>query len=135
MNAFAPKPVPRREGLNGEFYAHIAKGELRFQRCKDCRTWRHMPRHTCAHCGSSRWKWEQSAGLGRLYSWTVTHRSFHPAFDGDVPYAVAVVEMDEGVRLVSRIEGASTDAYRLGMRLQVQFTAQNAVAIPIFAPV
>src|SRR5262245_9871133 len=101
MTAEAPRVVPSPDGLNAEFYAECAKGRLSFQRCDDCRTWRHPPRVMCAACGSWNWHWQPSSGLGRIYTWTVTHQAMHPAFAGDTPYAVVVVELDEGVRVVS----------------------------------
>lgn len=128
------KPVPRRDGLNGEYYDHAGHGDLRFQRCGDCGTWRHMPRYTCASCGSASWSWEKSSGRGTLYSWTVTHRSFHPGFNQDVPYAVVVVEMEEGVRVVSQIEGIEPSAYRLGMKLAAVFAQRDDVSLPVFKP-
>lgn len=127
-----PKPVPRGDGLNGEFYAHAANGELRFQRCDDCATWRHMPRHTCAQCGSAKWHWALSSGRGTLYSWTVTHRSFHPGFNEDLPYAIAIVEMEEGVRIVSQIQDLQNEDYRLGLPLKVGFVERGEFTLPIF---
>lgn len=129
-----PKPLPRRDGMNGEYYGHAGKGELRFQRCGDCGTWRHMPRHTCAQCGSAKWSWEKSSGRGTLYSWTTTHRSFHPGFNDEVPYAVVVVEMEEGVRIVSQIEGVAPEALKLGMKLKARFDQRDGVALPVFKP-
>ena len=63
--------LPSTVGLNGEFYAFLAHGELRLQRCTACGTWRHPPRYRCAHCGSHRVAWEPASGRGRVYSWTV----------------------------------------------------------------
>ena len=96
------KPLPKPEGLNAEFYAHCARRELRFQRC-DCGLWRHPPRVLCAACGSERWHWALASGRGRVFTWTVTHQALHPAYADDVPYALLVVEMDEGVRMVSTL--------------------------------
>jgi len=128
------KPVPRGDGLNGEFYAYAAKLELRFQRCDDCGAWRHMPRYTCAVCGSSKWAWALSSGRGKLYSWTVTHRSFHPAFNDDVPYGVAVVELEEGVRMVSHIEELPLSEYSLDRSLRVTFRQRGDSVLPVFVP-
>jgi hypothetical protein len=130
----APKPAPRGDGLNGEFYAYAAKQELRFQRCDDCRAWRHMPRYTCAACGSSKWSWALSSGRGKLYSWTVTHRSFHPAFNDDVPYGVAVVELEEGLRMVSHIEELPLSDYSLDRSLRVAFRQRGDFVLPVFVP-
>jgi hypothetical protein len=54
------KPLPRGEDISGEFYQFCQQHELRFQRCQDCGTWRHMPRESCAACGSFNWSWERS---------------------------------------------------------------------------
>jgi uncharacterized OB-fold protein len=94
-----PSPV----GPNAEFYAFCARGELRVQRCASCGTWRHPPRHVCAACGSTAASWEPVSGRGRVFTWTVTHRPVDPAFEP--PYAVVVVELDEGPRLVGNLRG------------------------------
>jgi uncharacterized OB-fold protein len=90
--------VPSPVGPNAEFYAFLARGELRLQRCAQCGAFRHPPRHRCAACGSLDATWEPVSGRGRLFSWTVTHRPVDPAFTP--PYVVAVVELEEGPRLV-----------------------------------
>jgi len=96
--------LPSTDGLNGEFYARASDtGRLHFQRCSDCGAWRHPPRFRCAACGSGAWSWAPSTGRGRVFSWTVTHRPLDPAFAGELPYAVLVVEMEEGVRVVGNL--------------------------------
>jgi len=130
----ATKPTPRGDGLNGEFYGHAANHELRFQRCDECGTWRHMPRYTCAACGSAKWHWALSSGRGKLYSWTITHRSFHPGFDEDVPYGVAVIEMDEGIRIVSQIESLAPSDYQIGLPVKVAFIRRGDFVLPVFVP-
>lgn len=90
--------VPSPVGPNAEFYAFLARGELRLQRCSACGAFRHPPRHRCAQCGSLDATWQPVSGRGRLFSWTVTHRPVDPAFTP--PYVVAVVELEEGPRLV-----------------------------------
>jgi uncharacterized OB-fold protein len=123
------KPVPRGDGLNGEFYAYCARGELRLQKCGGCGAWRHMPRHSCAECGSDQWSWERSSGRGTVYTWTVCRRAFHPAFEKDLPYAVAVVAMEEGPRVVAEIVDLAPDRLRLEMPVEVVFekVAENVV--------
>jgi uncharacterized protein len=97
--------IPAPIGLNAEFYALAAHGTLHFQRCEKCGTWRHPPRFRCAGCGSERWVWQPSTGRGRIFTWTVTHQVVDPAFAAEVPYAVVVAEMDEGVRVVGTTLG------------------------------
>ncbi|MEE8581012.1 MAG: OB-fold domain-containing protein [Myxococcota bacterium] len=130
-----PKPVLDPSGLNAEFYERCAAGTLCFQRCRDCGTWRHIPRIMCAKCASPSWEWTPSSGRGRIYSWTVTHQAPHPAFAAETPYAVVVVEMEEGVRLVSRLRGLPPDAIELDLPVEVEFEKlSESVALPIFHP-
>lgn len=116
-----PKPVPRRDGLHDQFYEFVNQRELRFQRCANCDTWRHMPRESCEHCGSFDWKWQASSGKATLFTWTTIHRALHPAFADDVPYTSVVVEMEEGVRLVSKLEDVPDDELAVGLPLLVEF--------------
>jgi uncharacterized OB-fold protein len=74
--------------------------------------------------------------LAALYTWTVVHQALHPAFSSEVPYALLVVEMDEGPRLVSRLSGGPLERLTLGMRLRVEFRAvDDDVVLPWFRPV
>ena len=135
MSATPPtKPVPRPEGLNAEFYAHCARRELRFQRC-ECGVWRHPPRVLCAACGSDAWEWARAGGRGRIFTWTVTHQALHPAYAHDVPYALIVVEMDEGVRIVSSLLELDPAELELDLRVEVVFEARSdTIALPCFRP-
>ena len=127
---------PRPVGLHAEFYEYCAKGELRFQRCVGCRAWRHLPRVMCAKCGSPRWHWERASGHGRIFSWTVTHRPPHPALAAEVPYAAVVVEMEEGVRLVSRLRGLAPEKVELELPVEVEFEElSDGFTLPVFRPV
>lgn len=120
MNGTA-KPLPELSGHAGEFYGFCRKGELRFQRCSGCGTWRHVPRELCASCGGWAWTWARSSGCGSVFSWIVVGRALHPAFEGDTPYAPVVVELDEGVRLLSTMVDVAPDALEIGMRVEVVF--------------
>lgn len=125
-------PLPAMQGLTGEFYEWCRKGELRFQRC-ECGTWRHVPRETCARCGSFTWEWARASGRGRVFTWTVAVRPMHPAFANDAPYAPVVVEMEEGVRLVSQVVDCPPDALAIDMPVTVVFEAvSDAVTLPRF---
>ena len=77
--ATMPRPLPALAGSTQEFYEWCRKGELRFQRCDACGTWRHVPREICARCGSAAWSWTRSSGRGRVFTWTVAARAMHPA--------------------------------------------------------
>ena len=129
------KLIPAPDGLNAEFYAHCAAGELRFQRCTACATWRHPPRFVCPACGSAEWTWQPASGRGQVFSWTVTHRAVDPALASAVPYAVVVVELDEGVRLVGNIAGDEQAVLGIGRPVVVDLDRRSdTVALVDFRP-
>jgi len=127
------KPLPLMRGFTEQFYEHCRNGELRFQRCNACGKWRHVPRYTCAGCGSWDWEWAPSSGRGRVFSWTVVRRPMHPDFAEEVPYAPAIIEMEEGVRLVSWVVDCPPEEIRTGMPVEVLFEAVTPeVTLPKF---
>jgi uncharacterized OB-fold protein len=127
------KPLPELEGFSGDFYGFCKSGELRFQRCADCGAWRHVPRELCAECGSWSWSWERSSGKGQVFTWTVVGRALHPAFGDSVPYAPVVVEMEEGVRLLSEVVDCAPDALEIGMPVEVLFDpVTDEISLPRF---
>lgn len=134
--ATPPKPLPSLSGVNGEFHRRLAAtGELAFQRCDDCRLLRHPPRIACARCGSTAASFAPSRGLGRVYTWTVTHQAMHPAFAADVPYAVVVTELEEGVRIVTGIREMAPEDLRLELPVEVVLErASDQVVLPWVRP-
>ncbi len=127
------KPLPKPEGLNADFYRECANGRLCFQRCDDCGSWRHLPRYLCASCGSAAFRWTESSGRGRIFSWTVTHQAAHPAFAADTPFAIVVVEMEEGVRLVSDLPGVPLDSLAIDLPVEVFLESRSSeIGLPHF---
>jgi uncharacterized OB-fold protein len=97
------KPRPSPGWDNADFWEATARGELRFQRCVDCGTWRHYPRPICPECFSKEFRWELSSGRGRVYTWTVAHGPTLAAFQDELPYNLIDVLMDEGVHFQSQL--------------------------------
>ena len=129
------KPLPRGEDMHGEFYQFCKQHELRFQRCQACGAWRHMPRESCAACGSFNWSWERSSGQGQVFSWTVVYRALHPGFTPDVPYATVIIELAEGVRMVSCVLDLDPEQLRVGLPVAVVFNdVTPEVTLPKFRP-
>jgi len=127
------KQLPLMEGTTGEFYQHCKNHELRFQRCTQCGTWRHVPRDMCAQCGSWAWEWAKSSGRGKLYTWTVVTFPMHPGFAEEVPYAVTLIEMEEGPRIVSRVIDVLPKDLRKDMSVEVIFDeVTHEVTLPKF---
>lgn len=121
MTQESKKPMPLMDGTTKEFYEYCRQHELRFQRCKHCGRWRHVPRPMCSACGSWEWEWAQSSGRGKVFTWTVVRRPMHPAFAEAPPYAPVVVELDEGVRMVTWIVNCPPDEIRAGMPVEVVY--------------
>lgn len=121
------------QSLTTAFYAWCRAGELRFQRCTGCGRWRHVPRPMCPHCGSWQFEWARSGGRGRVLAWTVVRRPMHPAF-ATVPYAPAIIELEEGVRMVSVVVDRPPEALRRGLPVSVVFDAvTDEVTLPKFS--
>jgi uncharacterized OB-fold protein len=109
------------KGTGDEFYSWCARGELRLRRCKACGEWCHVPRLICPSCAANTWSWERVRGTGRIFTWTVVRRAMHPAFVDDVPYAVVVVALDEGPRIVSRMVDCPPEELVMDMPVEVVF--------------
>ncbi len=125
--------IPAPIGPNAEFYAFCARGELHLQRCDACGAFRHPPRHRCAHCGSAEARWEPASGRGRVFTWTITHRAVDPAFTP--PYAVVVVELEEGPRLVGSLRGLEPERLALDLPMVVEIEpVSDSVGLIWFRP-
>jgi uncharacterized OB-fold protein len=127
-----PAPVPSL--FSAPYWDGCAVGELRFARCHHCgQAVADAPR-ICWRCHHRELRWEVSAGRGRLYSWTIVWRPQTPEFE--VPYAVAVVTLDEGVEVVSSVVGCEPGDLVEGMALDVEFhPISETLMLPYFRPV
>ena len=128
-----PRPLPHPVGLTADWYGFVARGEVRFQRCRGCGRWRHPPRLLCADCGSPEFDWASVSGDGHLFSWTVTHQPLHPQFAGVTPYVIALVELDEGVRVVCAGRDLDPEALELDAPMRVVAEPVNAEIGLLFA--
>ncbi len=128
------RPLPEPTPETAHFWEGTRAGELRLQRCQDCGHVYFPPRPFCPSCSSRNVEVFKASGRGRLASYVINERP-HPAFDG--PYAIALVELEEGVRLMSNIVGCeqTPEALVLDMPLEVTFEqVSEEIALPLFAP-
>lgn len=95
--------------------------ELRFQHCTTCGTWRHVPREMCAECGSFEWEWAKSSGRGTVHTWCVVERALHPGWIAAQPYAPVVIQMEEGVRVLSQVIDCAPGELDFGLPVEVVF--------------
>jgi len=110
------------------------EGRLMLMKCGKCGTVRLPSRQHCDNCLSSEYAWVQSSGRGSIRTFGIMHQRYHPAFVPELPYNLAIVELEEGPRLVTNIVGASNDALEVGMPVVVDFEQHEDVAIPKFRP-
>ena len=115
------KPLPEIRPESQEFWDAANRGELLFQRCEDCGNIQFYPRNTCTACTSDKLRWERSKGEGTVYTFTVVHRPPSAAFKADVPYVIALVDLDEGFRMMMNVRGGTPDVVSIGARVRVIF--------------
>ncbi|HZP57451.1 MAG TPA: Zn-ribbon domain-containing OB-fold protein [Dehalococcoidia bacterium] len=107
-------PVAEADEESREFFEGLRRHELMLMRCKRCGAWRLPSRPRCPDCWSMDTEWARASGRGTLYSFAVMHQKLHPAFAERVPYQFAVIELEEGPRIVSSVT-APADELRVDM--------------------
>lgn len=131
-----PKAVPRPTPETAEYWSAAGRGELRLPFCTECQDYVFYPRAACPSCWSTELVWTTLSGRARLFSYLISHLAA-PGFEDDVPYAIAIVELDEGPKLMSSIVGVpqTPEALVLDMPLAVEFEARGDQVLPVFRPV
>ena len=122
-------PIP--DAVSRPFWEGIADGLLRLQHCRQCDRHVFYPRAVCPHCSADDLCWVDARGSGRIHSFTVVHRA-PPDYRDDVPYVVALVELDEGVRMMTRVVDVDPSAVRVDMPVTVSI--QGDPRLPYFRP-
>ncbi|MEU0456567.1 OB-fold domain-containing protein [Streptomyces sp. NPDC006129] len=124
-----PRPVVNRD--NAGFWEGVARHELLIQRCTACRALRFPWLPGCHGCGSPDWDTVAASGEGTVYSYVVMHHPPFPAFEP--PYAVGLIELAEGVRIVSNVVGVPYDEVRIGMPVRLEFRRyDDELVLPVF---
>ena len=132
------RPLPRLdEADTGDFWRKTRDKVLAYQHCEDCGANVFYPRRHCTGCLGSNLTWQASAGEGTIYTFSVVRQSYHPFFRTLVPYAVAWIDLDEGVRILSNITGVTDPGAELaiGQRVRVTWEEHEELCIPLFQPV
>ena len=132
-------PIPNPDERSQPWFGAAAEGRLLLQRCDHCRAYRFPLWGRCTQCWSTEWSWAESAGRGTLYTFGRMHRIYHPGFEAEVPYTVAVVELAEGPRIETRLVNITETAPRCGMPVAVVFQVMSdattdPVHVPFFEP-
>lgn len=134
MKVTRPIPVPDED--SAPFWEATARRQLVLQRCDACGLLRFYPRALCPGCWSFEHEWLPVSGLGTIASYTIVRRAPTPAFRDAVPYVVALVDLDEGPRMLTNIVGTPIEDVRIDMRIQVDWEELgDNMALPVFRPV
>ena len=124
------KPLPLVTPETRPFWDGCAGAELRYQACTACGTVQLLPRTLCERCHGGELAWQRSAGRGRILTHTTVYRAPTPAFRDDAPYVIAIVDMDEGFRLMVNVAGGEQPGLAIGARVTIGFTMRDGMALP-----
>lgn len=126
-----PTPDPDTQ----PFWSAAQEGRLLIKRCNSCGEIHFYPRPFCPSCWSDDVAWEDASGRATLYTWSVVRVNDLPPFGGRVPYVAAVVDLDEGPRMMSNVVDCDFDDLEVGMPLEVAFREESEdVTVPVFRP-
>ncbi len=129
------KPLPTVSGETKPFWDACRRGQLLIQKCDRCDEYQFYPRGICANCWSEDIKWVTASGKGTLWTYTVTYQNRTPGFAEDVPYVLALVELEEGVKMFTNIIECPPSDVSIGMPVEVTFRqANNQISVPYFKP-
>lgn len=131
------KPLPKSDPVTAPFWDSVNRRQLEIQRCEDCRSFVFYPRALCPSCGSRELTWTPVSGRGRIYSLTVVYRPTNSAFKAESPYVVALVELEEGCRMMSNIIEVEPDPahVKIGMPVEIVYDrVSETVTLPKFRP-
>ena len=127
------KPLPKIEPETEEYWKAAKRHELFLQRCNACEEVIYFPRVMCYRCLSEDLGWFKSTGLGAVYSFTIIHQVAHQGFEVDVPYVYAIIDLDDGARMISNVVNIDPSAVQVGMRVKVTFDdVTSEISIPKF---
>lgn len=117
------KPLPNVDDQNRPFWEAARQGELRLPRCNSCGHIRVQFERWCPKCASQEFTWDRLSGRGVVWSHVTFHRMYFKAFEDDLPYGVALVELEEGPRLITNLIGIESEQISIGMEVQAAFDA------------
>lgn len=126
-----PHPSPE----TAVYWEGCRKHELRIQRCADCGQYQFYPRIICTRCMSLRIEWVTAAGRGEVLSFTIITRPVSEAYAADIPYVVALIQLEEGPVMMSNVVNCEPESVEIGMPVEVVFEDWSTeISIPKFRP-
>jgi len=129
------KPIPTPSEDSKPYWEAARNHELKLQKCRACGAFWFPPGAVCSECTSDAYDWTPVSGKGKVFSFVVFHRSYHPGFNEELPYVVGCIELNEGPRLLSNVVGCKPDEVRCDMPVEVTFEDITAeITLPKFRP-
>ena len=124
------KPSPHPTADSVDFWHACSEGRLTFQRCGSCNHAQLYPRSLCARCGSTELTVETSQGRGTIFTFTLNHRAPNEAFAADAPYLIALIDLDEGPRIMTNVVDCDPASVAIGSRVRIVFEARGELSLP-----
>ena len=130
------KPLPTPDADSAAFWRGLREGKLLLQHCLDCAHVQYYQQGMCRRCGGERLEHRPASGRGKVHSYSVVYRAPGPAFKRDVPYAVLLVELEEGPRMISSLAGGDPESVTFDMPVElVCEKLSDEISLPRFRPV
>lgn len=132
------KPLPTPDPVTKPYWDSVKAHAMQLQKCSDCGKFVFYPRAVCPHCFSRDLKWTPVSGKGKIYGFTISHQKVIQSFASEVPYVIALVELEEGARMMTNLVGVEPDStqIKVGMDVIVQYDdVTEAMTLPKFKPV
>ena len=127
------RPLPSPTPVSQPFFDGARRRELMLQRCPRDGFF-HYPRSRCPYCLGDDWSWEKASGRGELHAFTIDRIGHDPALSSRIPFAIGVVELEEGPRMTANIVGCELEDLRVGMALKVEFEDVDETTLVRFTP-
>jgi len=129
------KPDPLVNNWARPFWDGTREEKLLIQKCADCQKYVFYPRMACPYCFSDNLEWVEACGRGTIYSFTVVESNAASPFVPDMPFVIAVVILEEGVRMLTNIVDCDVDALQCDQAVEVTFRKKNEkFTLPMFTP-
>ena len=127
------KPIPTISPETAPFWEASRKHQLVVQRCKRCWHMQHYPRAICGACNHTEFDWVPSAGKGQVYSFVRVHVNRAPGWEKEVPYVFALIQLNEGIHMLSNVVGVRPEQVEIGMPVEVFFEdITSEISLPKF---
>jgi uncharacterized OB-fold protein len=128
------RALPAPDGTERPFFEAAARGELCYQRCPECEHGQFYPRPVCTACGASP-GWARASGRGVVHTFTVVRQNAMPPFKEELPYVVAMIELEEGVRMMGNVTDCAPEDVHVGLAVEAYAVEYaEGMAVPFWRP-